>query len=179
MHPDLQYLQCKELEIVTASGDMEVWKVQADNVRLQTASGDVTAQVQCRNLHANSVSGDVEICESYCAEAEIQSVSGDVTAKLWSEESIKAGTTSGDVELQLGILSKTVKVSSVSGDCSLQVPREQGFSLQYKTTSGDFSAGNMNFSGIMKGKSGNLTYLDGGNSSVTMSSISGDMEIYA
>ena len=174
MNPNLK---CRELEVVSASSDMEIWQAQAEKARLRSASGSVTAQIQCESLWANSVSGDVEINESECRKAEISTVSGDASLELVCEESLTASTVSGDLEISLAQLPKSVKASTVSGDSTIQVPKDCGFSLQYKTASGDFTAENMALSGIMKGKGGNVTYLDGGDVSINMSSVSGDMQI--
>lgn len=172
-------LQCCVLEISSVNGDVEVWNAQADGIRLQTTNGDITGEVQCQNLFVNSVSGDMEINNTCLKSAELHSVSGDITANIVCEDILKAGTTSGDTEINFKVLPQKVSVSSISGDCTLIVPKDQSFSLQYKTVSGEFRTGDMVFNGIMKSKNGKLTYLDGGKSEVSMSSVSGDMEISA
>lgn len=171
-------LVCKNLIIATAGGNIEVEKAAVQNARLHTVSGCISAKINSPMLYASSVSGEVEIFDSVCETGEFSSVSGSLTLNLACREKITTKTTSGDTELLLTELPKCVKMSSVSGNCTLNVPDEKGFSLQYKTTSGQFEAESLAFNGIMKGKSGNLSYLGGGDCEISMSSVSGNIAIY-
>jgi len=171
-------LVCKNLIIATAGGNIEVEKAAVQNARLHTVSGCISAKINSPMLYASSVSGEVEIFDSVCETGEFSSVSGSLTLNLACREKITTKTTSGDTELLLTELPKCVKMSSVSGNCTLNVPDEKGFSLQYKTTSGQFEAESLAFNGIMKGKSGNLSYLGGGDCEISMSSVSGNITIY-
>lgn len=169
-------LQCRELEIGTASGDIELTYVQASRAEIHTASGNITAKADCEELSAGTASGDIEFTDSHCLSADLGTASGDITTENLNCDHLEVGTASGDSELTFSQLPQTLNVSSASGDCSIYVPANVGFELSYSTVSGDFSS-DMPFSGIRSSKRTKLTYLTGGEHEISVSSSSGDFEI--
>ena len=170
-------LQCLELSVVTASGDVEITSAHARNADLHTASGDITLTGDFETLSAGTASGDIETDHVHCNRADFGTASGDITARLFCDQ-LEIGTASGDVELSFpGQLPKTTTVGTASGDCSIQVPTNQGFHLNFETHSGEFHS-DMPFSGIHSTKNVNLTYLTGSTCEINVSSSSGDFEIY-
>jgi len=174
LHPGLA---CRELEVVTVSGDQKILQAQLVNARLQTNSGDIVAEITSGDMVVHSISGDLELNHCKSNTASLRSVSGDITANVICKDALEFTTTSGDIEGNLAVMPETVQVSSVSGDCSLQVPKESSFILNYKTVSGDISTGDMIFNGIMKTRGGTLNYQNGEEKQVNISTVSGDIRI--
>lgn len=137
------------VQLETASGDVELDGDYAA-VTVKTASGDIRAAVVCPELALQSASGDVHV-ES-------------TTGKLLCH------TVSGDLDLTLEELPTEITVSTTSGDCRLYLPEHEGFSIRYKTLSGDFGT---NFK--LTGTKGERVYLDGGNTNIAASTVSGDI----
>lgn len=149
-----------------------------DCIELRATNGYVTVDpaLNSKDLVIELVNGEMEVEVSQVKKVHLETVNGDISATV-NCQLFSGSTVNGDVEVTFEKLPEGIKVSTVSGDCSLCVPQNQGFCLQYETVNGDFSTDDMSFNGIMKRRSGNVTYLDGGNSVITMSTVNGDMEI--
>lgn len=143
---------CGKFYFKSASGDCHVSGLTGE-VQVETMSGDVTAHGHMTQVHLSSMSGDVELSGSFTG--------GHITSM------------SGDVRLETGILPETMEVSSKSGDCQVYLPGDQGgFTLRFKTTSGDFRS-----QFPLQRTSRGAIYQDGGNRTFVMSSISGDLRL--
>lgn len=167
-------LQCQTAILQSQSGDLSLTETVSHMVKLRSNSGDIKGTALQEDVQAETNSGEVELSGSL-EECTASSISGDVCFE-GSCRSIDCTSTSGNVEIKLEQAPDQVKVASVSGDCSVYVPREMGFRLSYHTTSGEFDT-NLSLTGAYRGKQGNLSYLDGGNSRIRISSVSGDLEI--
>ena len=121
-----------------------------------TVSGDITLSGSIGTLRSCTISGDVEI-------------SGSV-------REARCSSASGDVLLKTGVLPEFLELSSKSGDCEARLPDQGGFALQYSTVSGDLYS-DFPLDEDTSGKSGSVTYLDGGESSFRLSSVSGDITL--
>lgn len=123
------------VEMRTTSGDMEAW-LHADQVVLQSMSGDIRYVGGACELSANATSGDVnvEMKDGVCERCEIRSVSGDVACR-GAVRQAKAGSTSGDVDLDTA--SESVTFSTISGDVTLRLQGDWLRGITGHTTSGD------------------------------------------
>lgn len=169
-------LNCGELKATTASGDLELEDISCNRIELRSASGDIQGRGLNGLLRAETKSGDIEI-EGICGRCELFSASGDVHFTGQSKE-MSCTSTSGDVELNLENLPEKIKGSSISGDCEIWVPTEQGFRISYKTVSGKFMT-NLPLAGGMGEKSGEAVFGDGSCGEIHFSSVSGDVHIRA
>ena len=70
------------------------------------------------------------------AKATVSSVSGKVELD-GSFREVKAGSTSGEIELMLRNAPAAVEVSTVSGEVDVELPAGTGFTLDYSTVSGE------------------------------------------
>ena len=170
-----------------ANGDVEVVDdIDAEWMEIQVANGDVQCRGVTGTLNVGTANGDVELDGDYGAvkantacgdirmamvatSVEANSASGDITLE-GTAGAVKCHTASGDVDLQLEELPGQITVGSTSGDCRVHVPDREGFSVAYKTVSGDFGT---NFA--LTGTKGERVYLDGGNTRITVSTFSGDI----
>lgn len=70
------------------------------------------------------------------AKADVSSVSGKVELD-GSFREVKAGSTSGEIDLMLRNAPAAVEVSTVSGEVDVELPAGTGFTLDYSTVSGE------------------------------------------
>ena len=70
------------------------------------------------------------------AKADVNSVSGDIEMD-GSFREVKAGSTSGEIDLKLRNGPAAVEVSTVSGEVDVELPAGTGFTLDYSTVSGE------------------------------------------
>ena len=139
-------VQVTNIEIGTASGDVSALDIQCTNAKFNTASGDINANA-CKGeyLEANTASGEIGLMAGY-KKYNVKSQSGDVALKSLHDADVIAGSTSGDVSVQIKDAMETYRVdmNSVSGDCTTfgQTKSESTVptrTIEAKTISGDIS----------------------------------------
>ena len=128
-----------ELDIHTASGDVDIDGVNATTIAAGTTSGDVTVQlpgdVKPQEIKVKGTSGDVDV-QADAANLVVQTVSGDVEYN-GDCPNINLHTVSGDAELN-GVM-QAVALKTVSGDVSMHVQGCELRNVNCNTTSGDLS----------------------------------------
>ena len=77
-----------------------------------------------------------EVLTATGAKADVNSVSGDIELN-GSFREVKAGSTSGEIDLMLRNAPAAVEVSTVSGEVDVELPAGTGFTLDYSTVSGE------------------------------------------
>ena len=77
-----------------------------------------------------------EVLTATGAKADVNSVSGDIELD-GSFREVKAGSTSGEIDLMLRNAPAAVEVSTVSGEVDVELPAGTGFTLDYSTVSGE------------------------------------------
>ena len=152
----VQIPQGSELDVSAVSADVRAKNVQGAQ-RLQSVSGEVSAElagadVEIKNVsgditlqghgqpagvHVSTVSGDVRI-EHAAGDLEVSTVSGEVKGSLAGAHSLRARSTSGDVTF-VGKLTRnvTVDVESVSGELTLKAAADGGYAYELTSFSGD------------------------------------------
>ena len=182
------------LQVTSVNGDIRIDDgLEADQLIVKTTSGDLTCGcADCRRLTFKSASGDLD-CSGFTGDIQADTVSGDITLSgsigtlrsctisgdmeiSGSVREARCSSASGDVLLKTGILPEFLELSSKSGDCEARLPDQGGFALQYSTVSGDLYS-DFPLDEDTSGKSGSVTYLDGGESSFRLSSVSGDITL--
>ena len=151
---------------------LRVWK----NLGIETVSGDIRCEdfLEAEEMRVRSTSGDITL-KGYIRDAELTSVSGDIFYN-GDMGKMSVNSCSGDVRLYTGILPASLDVDTKSGDCSLRLPETEGFTLRYRTVSGDIRS-NMELVSKVGEQSGKAVYRDGGDREFSVSSISGDISI--
>lgn len=167
-------LESDELNIQTVSGDISVDHATSPNMTLRSISGDIDGSDVTGNVTAESKSGDITLEGSF-EELSASSMSGDV--ELTGIARVISGTSmSGDVAIDAEVLPRELRADSKSGDCGVCVPAGEGFTVNLHTVSGDFDT-DFELVGTIGRKSGSAVYLDGGESVLTLRSISGDVSL--
>lgn len=105
----------------------------------------------------------------------ITTASGDVEV----HDSIDAAqlaitTASGDVDLYLSALPQTLDASTKSGDCEIRIPDGLGFSLRYRTISGNLRT-DFELVGSLASRCREAMYLDGGSCAMNIETVSGSL----
>ena len=77
-----------------------------------------------------------EVLTATGAKADVSSVSGDIELD-GSFREVKAGSTSGEIDLKLCNGPAVIEVSTVSGEVDVELPAGTGFTLDYSTVSGE------------------------------------------
>lgn len=149
-------LRCSKLAFKSVSGDMDVHDVVIGSVQSEILSGDIELSGEVDTLRINTASGDIRF-------------SG-------KARDAQATSASGDVVLECESLPERAELGSKSGDCRLSVPDGEGFTLQYSTTSGDMTS-DFPLTGTVGSTTGTATYQEGGTSTLSISSISGDITL--
>jgi DUF4097 and DUF4098 domain-containing protein YvlB len=148
-----------ELTVSAVSADVTTTRVLGVQ-RLNTVSGDITAELAGSDLELKSVSGDVKLkghgqparlhmstvsgdvhLEHGAGDLEAGTVSGTLVVSLDSTRSVRARTTSGDVHFE-GKLARGADfdVTTVSGDLKVRASAEGGYAYEISTFSGDISS---------------------------------------
>lgn len=167
-------LEANKLDIQTVSGDIIADNACCPQIILQSISGDIEGSDMAGNVLAGTKSGDITLSGSF-VEVKADSMSGDVEL-TGTADLITCTSMSGDVTVEIETLPSELKASSKSGDCCICIPDGQGFTVNLHTVSGDLNT-DFELVGTIGRKSASAVYLDGGNRTYTISSISGDITL--
>ena len=165
----------------TVSGDVTAELAGAD-LELQTVSGNVhlKGHGQPARLHVRTVSGDLHL-EHGAGDLEASTVNGNLEASLDTARSVRARTTSGDVRFE-GTLARgaSVDATSVSGNVTVRASAEGGYAYEVSSFSGDIGDC-FNATAERTSKYGPGTRLEGtrgdGAGHVRVKTMSGDIQL--
>lgn len=180
----------------STSGDVTLLAVEAETVDISTVSGDIMAEAVRGETQCSTTSGDISITDGV-GDVDFNTVSGDVDFEKWQGNvsvsttsgyvngekitgGVKASTVSGDVELFFDNLTSDIKVSTTSGYVELAFDEDACVAFEADTTSGDIATF---FDEVLsynkKGNQADGNYGQGERSRVTVSTVSGDVEVRA
>lgn len=171
-----EQLECRELNLSTVSGHLELERTSSEHMVLRTCSGNIHGNELKGDLHGETKSGNIELCGTY-ERCSLFSASGDVCFEGESRE-MSGSSTSGTVSLYLRRLPEKLKGNCISGRCIIRLPAEEGFHMTYRTVSGKFMT-NMPLSGKLGEKTGDAVFGDNICGEIQLSNVSGDIEICA
>lgn len=174
------YLEIPEgmgvVDIRTASGEIGIENVKSEKMFTETASGDISlSRVGANELKIKSASGDIRIEEGNGLQINANTLSGDIEAKYITAGKLSLKSTSGDVNAE-NIKADTMDLNSLSG--SLDITRLSAGDCKIKGTSGnidieDSSIGNGNVSSI----SGDINLSNIAGENLSVKSTSGNVEL--
>ena len=121
-----------DLDISTASGDINVGEILMSNVKITAVSGDIN-MINADSVILESVSGDIS-CHSV-GNIKVKSVSGNIDIYEVSDK-LDLKTTSGDVEVEYLNIVKDSSISTVSGDVDITFNNSNCY-INTNTLSGD------------------------------------------
>lgn len=169
------------VELSAVSGDLNATLASPD-VQIKTVSGDLnlTGHGKPAKWQITTVSGDVILARG-AGSMELSTVSGDAQMTMDALTTLRARTTSGDMQLR-GRLLKGADVSfqSVSGDLNLTMAAEAGLTIDAETFSGDirtcFGAQGKPVGEYSPGEKLNTRQGDGG-ANLRIKTLSGDVMV--
>lgn len=149
---DISGFESKEMDFETVSGQVDIKDLITKTLDMEGVSGDIKGTgIQANILNVEVVSGSTHM-EGVFEKAELEAVSGDL--KLGCDSFIQE-----------------VNAETVSGDITLYIPKDNGFSAELDSVSGDL---NTEFS--VNGKGDTKVYGDG-NAEFDFETVSGDVWI--
>lgn len=165
------------LRVATTGGDVTLEKgMETAQLVVETTSGDVECPMQqSGSAQVKTTSGDIHLSGA-CERTELATVSGDIDVE-GSAQMLQMKSVSGDLEATLDNMPAELALETVSGDTKLRLPDNAGFSLRYQRISGDIRS-DFDLRTSLNAKSGTAVYLDGGNCTYSMKTVSGDLRIY-
>lgn len=125
-----------------------------------------------KNLSVDSVSSDNTLSGLAVQNCDLDNVSGQIHME-GAVENFNLDTVSGDCQLTSNITPKNVDSDSVSGDFTLIIPDQRGFSIEHDTVSGKISS---DFS-MTRFDDDEYIFGDGGTDEWKFDSVSGDIYI--
>lgn len=105
-----------ELEVGSTSGKIKIGKAESPEISIDSISGavEVSSVSGCGDLGISTTSGEISAGEVRANKAKFESISGKISAELKECDSCELSTTSGGMDLTLGIGAK-VSFSSKTG----------------------------------------------------------------
>lgn len=135
----LSGVDADNVKLNTTSGDMRVepdLAIRAQRVTTGTVSGDVTVSARCEDIAAEAVSGDLFVsCDA--KKVSVNSVSGDVHVEGACDE-WEIETVNSDVDLLCTVApTKKMNISNINGDAHVALPGDiRGFVAEISSVSG-------------------------------------------
>lgn len=121
-----------ELGTVTADGLVSGTRLPA---KVRTVSGTIAVDDVRADLQARTVSGSVEVT-GHDGAVSADSVSGSLTVQALRLPRLVCGTVSGSLTVDLVAVPCHLRAKTVSGDVTVRIPADAGFTLEARSVSG-------------------------------------------
>ena len=169
---DIRLFRCRtrELDLLSASGDVLAEAMDSLNARIGTSSGDLDLRGVRGELELHTASGDIGLRDHSGGSLKAESASGDI--ELETREAVSAASASGDVTLHLGDESRGAAGETVSGDVLCHV-RGLDFSAVLNSRTGDLE----NRTSLPEYRTRHELRLGEGRGKIALNSVSGDVTI--
>lgn len=160
-----------DLDVDSASADIVVRGLNAQDISLETTSGELLAEdVISSELSLNSVSGEIRAHRVQTEELSAETVSGNaVLSGAFSK--MKIESVSGDLTATDTRCPSELKSTSVSGNTTVTIPENDGFTVRYSKVSGDFHCD------FPVSTDGDRHVYENGGADFRMETVSGDLTI--
>lgn len=158
---DVQVTDCSggtRASVRTQSGSATVTNLRADEVQVETVSGDAEVRVIAGTLTVKTVSGDIQATEADSPAVSLLTVSGDAH---WHCASSFSGSFAG---------------TTVSGDIRLELPKGSDTRIEMNTTSGSLDLILPLTEKVLTERHGEGN-LGNGTGSIRLQSVSGDLTV--
>lgn len=125
------------LQLKTASGDIEIGRMAAEHFLVETKSGDIDVAEAWGDRQFFSTSGDVEIGGG-SGDIHVKTVSGDIDASGLAGKTVLEAV-SGDIDARFEKIAQGIEIFSVSGDLDIRAAGGNVYRVTAATTSGEVS----------------------------------------
>ncbi len=140
MIPERLAQALKEIGVDAVSAKIDVKDLQAEEMHYETTSGAINLiGVGAKEIEVDTVSGDLCIEASQAVEVDISTVSG-LTQLEGAFGKIHASGVSGEMKVQSSVCPDRVNASTVSGNVTIIIPENAGFSVSFDRVSGEFNS---------------------------------------
>ena len=163
-------LELTQLNVKTASGNLDCHLHACKELRFRSASGDLELSGACADLHADTMSGDISL-HGHLDDVLVKTASGDIELD-GSVRRFLASSMSGDLHVESAQQPQVMELSTKSGDCQARIPDAGPFTLRYKTVSGE-----TDFAFPFRYQGGAAVYGDGSGPCYSMTTVSGDLSL--
>ncbi len=166
----------ENIRTTTSSGNIEISKLELNNLNIITSSGDVKIYyMDITNLSIETSSGEQEIENIKSKNSKLLASSGDIEIYNFTGD-LNIITSSGKINLDYKEFHNNINITTSSGDIKVILPNNSNFKLEANTSSGDIES---NFPITVTGKLKNSLLGKVGNSanSIYITTNSGDISI--
>lgn len=176
-------LTAQQLSLNTASGNIKI-SAFFENVKIKSASGSVElknpAQTPAKSLKIAAASGSINVCGYKSESFSISSVSGKTTVSGASGLG-EIHVTSGTVDVNYSEWDNDLKISAVSGNVNVTLPQDSGADIRFDGVSGTVRTDLGNSSGgfILLGRGTNGSFGGGNRHALSVNLVSGTVSITA
>lgn len=176
-------LTAEQLSLNTASGNIKI-SAFFENVKIKSASGSVElknpSQTPAKSLKIAAASGSINVCGYKSESFSISSVSGETTVSGASGLG-EIHVTSGTVDVNYSEWDNDLKISAVSGNVNVTLPQDSGADIRFDGVSGTVRTDLGNSSGgfILLGRGTNGSFGGGNRHALSVNLVSGTVSITA
>ncbi|MEA5060245.1 MAG: DUF4097 family beta strand repeat-containing protein [Candidatus Pelethousia sp.] len=127
------------LSVDSVSANINISGLTGERMQFETISGsaDITGTA-AQDLSFDTTSGSMRASACTAATLQADSTSGSINLEGAFNE-IRTDTVSGSVKISSTICPEIVQMDSVSGESTLIIPENKGFTARYESVSGNFS----------------------------------------
>lgn len=163
-------LELTQLNVKTASGNLDCHLRACKELRFRSASGDLELSGACADLHADTMSGDISL-HGHLDDVLVKTASGDIELD-GSVRRFLASSMSGDLHVESAQQPQVMELSTKSGSCEARIPDAGPFTLRHKTVSGE-----VDFDFPFRYQGSTAVYGDGSGPCYSMTTVSGDLSL--
>lgn len=175
---EVEEITGKTISAGTSSGEIKFEKISCDTFKAEASSGNISlGTVKTGTFNADATSGDIEVDNLECETFSADTSSGDISFKNAKADYFDVESTSGEIKIQLAkVPTASSSLDSSSGNQSLFIPKDEGFSIRLSTSSGTFKDRITNNKFSPRGSYKND--YNGGGAEIKFSTTSGDIELW-
>ena len=168
-------ISLSDISVDSASGDVNVLDVNAEALRVDTASGDILVDTACelKEIRTDTASGDQSISVRNAQAANLDAASGRISVSADSIRRLHIDTASGNVRCDLQKEPDDCRIETASGLVEVTLPEAAGFTLKLSTASGRLT------SDFAMKKSGNTYVCGSGSGRLDIDTASGIISLVA
>lgn len=178
---DVEGLADNEWSIDSVSGDVRAVGAPKQ-AEIESVSGDITATLNSDDVDLNTVSGRVLLRGRLGGAVDVETVAGDVDIDVHPQSRVRTlsgAAVSGDQRVRAALAADgAMEFESVSGDITLQLPRDTSARVEANTFSGDLDVAGARTHRAEHGPGRSVDHRFGnGNGSIEIETFSGDARV--
>ena len=166
-------IKAKDFSTDTTSGNVELIACEAENLDFDATSGDLTVDQrgESDSLKVSSTSGSVSVTAEKIREMKFSATSGALSVTAAETEVFESDATSSKTTLQFGKMPGKTTIDRTSGDVTLLIAKDAGFTADIDMVSGTLK------SDLPLTKNGDTYTYGSGESKISIDTSSGNVII--